>query len=188
VHALSCVLALSLALGPAPELPDVDDEPAASEPAAVEPAVSEPAASEVEPPAPEVAPAPVQPPPPTLEPATASEVVPASTRDRLGCRGSKSCKRMSVAGIVVGSLGLVGVGVGIGLLVNPDKVDPDMPINITSTHPPGLVSVTICSGFVLTSVLMLVAAHKGYYKDAQPSPKRKRGRAQLLPGGVGVQF
>lgn len=212
MHALASILALSLVIGPAPvETPPVDNAaptetdasldapddaapegeqpagevapaevaPADVAPAEVAPAEPEPVEPHVqpaEPPAPAVAIAPTEATTPAPEPAPAR-------RDRLGCDGSKSCRRMSIAGIVVGSLGLIGVGVGAGLLAKPDEVVAELPIFVTSTHPPGLVSVTICSGLVLTSVLMVVAAHKGY---------KQRGLARVRPhmsgSGVGLQF
>ena len=85
---------------------------------------------------------------------------------------------MSSAGIVVGSLGLIAIGTGIGLLVNRDEVLPDNPIFVHTTHPPGLVAVTIGTGVVLTSALMLGAAHKGYKKANETS------RVQLGPTGL----
>jgi hypothetical protein len=86
---------------------------------------------------------------------------------------------MSIAGIVVGSLGLVAIGAGIGLLVNPDEVLPDQPIYVNTTHPPGLVAVTIGTGVVLTSALMLGAAHKGYKNQPDQS-----ARVQVGPTGL----
>ena len=86
---------------------------------------------------------------------------------------------MSIAGIVVGSLGLIAVGAGIGLLVRPDEVVPEQPIFVNTTHPPGLVAVTIGTGVVLTSALMLGAAHKGYKQ--QPN---ETARVQLGPTGL----
>ena len=204
MHALASILALSLVIGPAPvETPPVDAAPTEAD---ASPDAAEGAAPEAEQPAGDVAPAeaapaeaapaeaapaephvePAEPPAPAVAsgsaPGLAPEPAPAR-RDRLGCDGSKSCRRMSIAGIVVGSLGLIGVGVGAGLLAKPDEVVAELPIFVTSTHPPGLVSVTICSGLVLTSVLMLVAAHKGY---------KQRGLARVRPhmsgSGVGLRF
>ncbi|HVI01779.1 MAG TPA: hypothetical protein VM869_23855, partial [Enhygromyxa sp.] len=120
-----------------------------------------------------------EPPPPTIE---APEVEPAAApvvRDKLGCHGSKSCRRMTVAGMVVGTLGLAAVGTGIGLRVNKDEVIPESPTFVTSTHPAGVVTLTIGVGVTLTAVLMLVAAHRGYKKRDQ-----KQARVAPAPGGL----
>jgi ABC-type cobalamin transport system permease subunit len=86
---------------------------------------------------------------------------------------------MSIAGIVVGSLGLIAVGAGIGLLVNPDEVVAEQPIFVNTTHPPGLVAVTIGSGVALTAALMLGAAHKGY---------KTHSTARVRVGPTGLRF
>lgn len=208
MHAIAIALIASLTLGPAtaepgtdapdvdttaeaePEseaeaapgetLPDVTDEPAADSDPEVAADDEAPDDSEPAPDAADDEASSEEPPAPSVEPEPEPEPVPV-TRDRLGCDGSKSCRRMTVAGIVVGSLGLVGVGVGIGLLVNDDRVVPEQPIYVNSTHPPGLVAVTICSGLALTSVLMLVAAHKGYKEDDRSA---SRTRVRVSAGGL----
>jgi hypothetical protein len=144
---------------------------------------------EVEPePEPEVEPEPEpepEPPPPGEDPgflahsSTQGQLPAPTKRDRLGCDGSKPCRRMTIAGIVVGSLGLVGVGTGIGLLLNDDQVIPESPIHVTSTHPPGLVTLTISAGVTLTSVLMLIAAHRGYKERGL-----SQARVRVVPGGL----
>ena len=60
-----------------------------------------------------------------------------------------------------------------------DQIVPEQPIYITSTHPAGLVTLTVAAGVTLTSVLMLVAAHKGY-KD-RPD---EQARVRLTPSGL----
>jgi hypothetical protein len=82
-------------------------------------------------------------------------------KDRLGCEHSKSCRQLTITGTVLGSLGLAAVASGIGLLVKPDEVIEDEPAFVTSTHPPGLIATTLGTGVVITSVLMLIAAHRG---------------------------
>lgn len=191
---LVIALAASLVLGPAPvdasttdaptadeleakssstPLPDVDDAPAEPEPEpeqAVE-AEPDPEARAAEPPAPTISEAPeVSVPPPTVE------------RDRLGCDGSPSCQRMTVVGIVVGTLGLAAVGTGVGLLVKEDEVIPESPTFITSTRPAGVVTVTLGAGVTLTAVLMLVASHRGY--------KQRKAHAHIAPApnGLGLRF
>jgi hypothetical protein len=166
---------------PAPEpLPDLAPEPEPAPDAESEPPIE---------PAPEPAPEPE--PSPTAEPippagdeqalAASTSSTPPARRDRLGCDGSRSCRRMSAAGIVVGSLGLIAVGAGVGLLVRPDEVVPEQPIFVNSTHAPGLVAVTIGTGVVLTSALMLGAAHKGYKQRPDES-------ARVRVGPTGLRF
>jgi hypothetical protein len=152
-------------------LPDVAPEP--------EP-IAEPTPEPIAEPEPEPTPEPT---PPAgdvkaLAESTPTPATPAK-RDRLGCDGSRSCRRMSIAGILVGSVGLATIGVGIGLLVRPDQVLPDQPIYVHTTHPPGLVAVTIGTGVVLTSALMLGAAHKGYKQRPNET-----ARVQLGPTGL----
>lgn len=191
---LVIALAASLVLGPAPvdasttaapapgevapessdtPLPDVDDTPGE-----VEPEVIPEQAPEAEPAPEQQAP---EPPPPTVsEPPAAPP--PTVERDRLGCDGSPSCQRMTIVGIVVGTLGLAAVGTGIGLLVNEDEVIPESPTFVTSTRPAGVVTVTIGAGVTLTSVLMLVASHRGY--------KQRKAQARIAPApnGLGLRF
>jgi outer membrane biosynthesis protein TonB len=193
---LVIALAASLVLGPppvdasttdapalgevAPEssatpLPDVDDPPGE-----VEPEVAPEQAPEAEPAAEEQA---AEPPPPSVtEPPDAPVPAPTVERDRLGCDGSPSCQRMTIVGIVVGTLGLAAVGTGIGLLVNEDEVIPESPTFVTSTRPAGVVTVTIGAGVTLTAVLMLVASHRGY--------KQRKAQARIAPAanGLGLRF
>jgi hypothetical protein len=208
VHAIAIALTLSLssaspmpvtaALVSPPETKPTAPEAEAPTPA-VEPSQPEPLPDLVPDPepAPETEPSPVPeptpavettPPPEPIPPAGDEQVLAASTsdtpppaRDRLGCDGSRSCRRMSIAGIVVGSLGLVAVGAGIGMLVRPDEVLPEQPIFVSSTHPPGLVAVTIGTGVVLTAALMLGAAHKGYKQRPDES-------ARVRVGPTGLRF
>ncbi|KIG13809.1 hypothetical protein DB30_07522 [Enhygromyxa salina] len=171
---------------PAPvEAPESSEGAPAAEPTGEPPGAPEPEPEpEPEPPTP-TEPEP-EPPTPTEQPATvttssappAADPAPPIIRDRLGCDGSKRCRKMTVAGIVVGALGVSGVGVGIGLLVNRDQVVPETPVFVTSTRPAGLVLLTVSSGVAFTAVLMLVAAHKGY-KD-----RPERARIQLTPTGL----
>jgi hypothetical protein len=196
-------IALTLSLSPAsPVELSFAPQPQATTPEAE--TTAEPAESSADPeplpdlapepePAPETEPAPepAPEPEPTPEPlptgdeqalaASTSDTPAPARRDRLGCAGSRSCRRMSIAGIVVGSLGLVAVGVGVGLLVNPDEVVPEQPIYVNTTRPPGLVAVTIGTGVVLTSALMLGAAHKGY-------KKRPNASARVQVGPTGLRF
>jgi hypothetical protein len=203
VHAIAIALTLSLSsaslssvqaeLSTAPEAETTAPEIEAP----VDPAEPEPLPDIAPEPEPSPEPEPAIEPTPEPEPAPTAEAVPpagddgalaASTesppparRDRLGCDGSRSCRRMSVAGIVVGSLGLIAVGSGVGLLVRPDEVLPEQPIFVNSTHPPGLVAVTIGTGVVLTAALMLGAAHKGY-------KQRPNESARVRVGPTGLRF
>lgn len=203
MHAIALALAVSLGLGPAATevspTPEVAPEPAseAEAPAqAVSPESAEPAepvapsgAEAPEPeaaPEPEVAPAP-EPPASDPEALVAStteaqqpvEPAPPVVHDRLGCDDSKRCRRMTIAGIVVGTLGFGGVGAGIGLLINRDQVVPETPVFVISTRPAGLVMLTVSSGVAFTAVLMLVAAHKGYKQRPDD-----QARIRLTPTGL----
>jgi hypothetical protein len=193
VHAIAIALSLSLSLSSATgfEPPGADTGAPEAE-ATPEPEPLPDIAPETEPspePVPEPEPTPEPAPPEPVPPAGDEQALAASTsiapaparRDRLGCDGSRSCRRMSIAGIVVGSLGLITVGAGIGLLVNPDEVVPEQPIFVNTTHPPGLVAVTIGTGVVLTAALMLGAAHKGYKNQPDQS-------ARVRVGPTGLQF
>lgn len=194
MHAIAIALTLSLSLGTVELSAAPEADPAEAEAAPVEAPAPEPLpdiAPDPEPlPAPETQPEPepapaAQPVPPASDDralAASTSDTPAPTRrDRLGCDGSRSCRNMSIAGIVVGSLGLIAIGSGIGLLVRPDQVVPEQPIFVNSTHPPGLVAVTIGTGVVLTSALMLGAAHKGY-------KKRPNESARVQVGPTGLRF
>ena len=127
-------------------------------------------------PTPETAP---EPPPPSDDQALAASIEESPKRDRLGCNGSKQCRNMSIVGIVVGTLGLTATGVGIGLLVNRDEVVPESPTLVRTTHPPGLIAVTIGTGVIVTAALMLGAAHKGYKPQSG-----KSARVQFGPTGL----
>ncbi|MFO7565719.1 MAG: hypothetical protein R6X02_23960 [Enhygromyxa sp.] len=205
---LAIALAASLVIGPAPvdtevevpiedqarlSLPDVDDPPEGeAEVEVVEAEATETEAeteTEVETETKfetkvETEPTP-DPPPPGLE---APAEQPPVTRDRLGCEQSKSCRRMTVAGIVVGTFGLAAVGTGIGLLVKRDEVIPESPTFVTSTRPAGVVIVTLGAGVTLTAVLMLVAAHRGYKqreRQAKAPPSKRAGqRVELIGNGL----
>jgi hypothetical protein len=178
VQLLAIAIAASLVIGPAPI--DAETEPPAQDDAgSLLPDVEDPSGaedeseSEVEA-APEPEPIPEPPPPVVEQPVEQPPVV----RDRLGCDRSKSCRRMTVAGIVVGTVGLAALGTGIGLLVKPDEVIPESPTFVKSTRPPGVVTVTIGAGVTLTAVLMLVAAHRGY------KPRERQARVELLGNGL----
>lgn len=193
MHLLASVLACALALGPAPE---VEAETGAPAPAEAEPEPSEEAPElpdlapetvdepepEIEPepePQPEVKP---EPPAPTIEETSESDPDTAEVllvEDNLRCGGSSTCYRMTVTGIVLGSLGLVGVGTGAGLLARPDVINPELPIYMTSSRPAGLVTLTVSAGVTVTAILMIVAARKGY---------KQRGVARIEPIPGGLRF
>jgi hypothetical protein len=68
---------------------------------------------------------------------------------------------LTITGTVLGSLGLVAIGTGVALFVRDDEVLADEPAYAKSTKPPGLVALTLGSGVVVTSILMLFASHRG---------------------------
>lgn len=179
--------------GPAVQLPDVEDDPSDAT-ATVDAAPSE---SESETPEPEPASETTEPETPEPEPEPASETVepepesdPAAEEAGMAAPDvfipppklyafacpSKPCRNMTVAGIVLGSLALVGVGTGAGLMVRPNRVLEDQPTLVHSTRPAGLVTVTISSALTVTAVLMIIAARKGYAQQT--------ARVQLTPTGL----
>jgi hypothetical protein len=74
------------------------------------------------------------------------------------CMQDRRCRGMRIAGIAVGIVGLAAVGTGIGLIARDDRVLADSPAFVSSTRPPGLVTLTIGVGVSLTAVLVLVAS------------------------------
>lgn len=126
------------------------------------PGVDDAPGEEVPGPAPAPAPAPAAPKPEGPATAPAPAAAEPLGKDRLGCDHSKSCRQLTVTGTVLGSLGVISVAAGIGLFVRDDVVLDDEPAYATSTKPPGLIALTLGSGIVITSVLMLIAAHRGY--------------------------
>lgn len=202
MQAQAIALAASLVFGPAPadsgavaapttadaepretSLPDVDDSPEGeAEPALTEVEAEQPVEPE-QAPEPEPEPKP-EPPAPNVEQTDAAPPPISVERDRLGCDGSPSCQRMTVVGIVVGTLGLAALGTGVGLLVRKDQVVPDSPTFVHSTRPAGIVTVTLGAGVTLTAVLMLVASHRGYKQARAVKPGRKQARVELMPNGL----
>jgi hypothetical protein len=185
VQLLAIALAASLVFGPAPADSSAVEAPSEVEPEPATPlpdVVDEPPEGDVAP-EPELEPEPEpEPPPPSAEPAEQTLPAPAPVvRDKLGCDGSKSCRRMTVAGIVVGTLGLATVGTGIGLRVKQDEVIPETPTFVTSTRPAGVVALTIGAGVTLTAALMLVAAHRGY-------KQRSEQARRIAPAPNGLRF
>lgn len=162
-----------------PDLGDPSDEPVEgpSEPSPAESVDRTDASPTVDPPAPSVEPSPAATPEP-IPPTAASP-----DKGTLGCYGAKPCVRMTIAGIVTGSLGLAAVGTGIGLLVRPDQVIPERPAFVDSTRPAGIVTLTVGVGVTLASVLMLVAARRGYI-----GKRDKQARAHVEFTGTGLRF
>jgi hypothetical protein len=141
IAALSCA---SLLAEPLP-LPRDEFEPVPI--TAVERPVAPPPAVE-----PGVAPPIPAPPPPVIIQPAASPQPPAR------CMADRRCRGMRIAGIAVGVVGLAAVGTGVGLVARNDRVVEDAPAFVTSTRPPGLVTLTIGVGVTLTAVLVLVAS------------------------------
>ncbi|MCA9685678.1 MAG: hypothetical protein KC457_26105 [Myxococcales bacterium] len=123
-------------------------------------------------------PAPEPQPTEDLEPAPTEDLEPAP-RDRLGCT-VVSCRRMAIAGISVGALSLTALGVGIGLRARPNQLIRTAPSTIRSTHPVGVLLITVSSAVVITSGLMLAAAYQG---DPGRGRKRRSARIEPIPGG-----
>jgi hypothetical protein len=101
-------------------------------------------------------------PPPVVEPPVVEPPViiqPAvSPEPPARCMADRRCRGMRIAGSVVGVVGLAAIGTGVGLVARNDRVIADAPAFVTSTRPPGLVTLTIGVGVTLTAVLVLVAS------------------------------
>jgi len=123
----------------------------------------------------------VEPPPPIVvesivEPIVEPAIVEAPpTR----CIADRRCRAMRISGISVGVLGLAAIGTGVGLVLAPDRVLAATPAYVTSTRPPGLVTLTLGVGVTLTAVLVLVASRS--------SSRDREGRHARLDG-LGLHF
>lgn len=104
---------------------------------------------------------------------------PSRTRAPLGCRGQKTCLRLTIGSIGVSTLGIAGIATGSALLLRPDRVDLEQPIFVTSTRQAGLVTVMLGVGVTLTAVLMFIAARR----NLAPAQRSAR-RVELTPAGL----
>ena len=95
------------------------------------------------------------------------------------CIADRRCRAMRISGISVGVLGLAAIGTGVGLVLAPDRVLAATPAYVTSTRPPGLVTLTLGVGVTLTAVLVLVASRSG--------SRDREGRHARLDG-LGLHF
>ena len=95
------------------------------------------------------------------------------------CIADRRCRAMRISGISVGVLGLAAIGTGVGLVLAPDRVLVATPAYVTSTRPPGLVTLTLGVGVTLTAVLVLVASRSG--------SRDREGRHARLDG-LGLHF
>ena len=120
----------------------------------------------------------VEPPPPIVEPIEIVEPPPIEAPPTR-CIADRRCRAMRISGISVGVLGLAAIGTGVGLVLAPDRVLVDTPAYVTSTRPPGLVTLTLGVGVTLTAVLVLVASRS--------SSRDREGRRARLDG-LGLHF
>lgn len=175
-------LAVALTASPPARSADVDppapessvDEPATSEPT-TEPAPSPgtPAAGE-SPSTPEARPGPRR-----TEEADVDRGAPPR------CREAPRCVRLTAIGTSFGVLGLGAAVTGAVLLARPDQPLDDDPTKVRSTRPVGTVLVALGAGVLVSSVVMLVAAHRGRNDRATSSKTRSaRARPTAIPGGV----
>ena len=123
----------------------------------------------------------VEPPPPiVVESIVESIVEPAIVEaPPTRCIADRRCRAMRISGISVGVLGLAAIGTGVGLVLAPDRVLAATPAYVTSTRPPGLVTLTLGVGVTLTAVLVLVASRS--------SSRDREGRHARLDG-LGLHF
>lgn len=120
----------------------------------------------------------VEPPPPIVEPIEIVEPPPIEAPPTR-CIADRRCRAMRISGISVGVLGLAAIGTGVGLVLAPDRVLAATPAYVTSTRPPGLVTLTLGVGVTLTAVLVLVASRS--------SSRDREGRHARLDG-LGLHF
>jgi hypothetical protein len=118
---------------------------------------------------------PVEPlPAPAVEPVPEPIVIlpaPLVPEPPVRCVADRRCRGMRIAGITIGLIGLAAVGTGVGLVTRKDRVIAETPAFVTSTRPPGLVSLTIGVGVTLTAVLVLVAS-----RSATRAPSSRAAR------------
>jgi hypothetical protein len=156
---VSVALALSIVWAPPPA------DPRAIAPEANMPDMSEPASAS--PPAPSVEEPPQgesreDPEAPTKT--TSEDVGAAPGKDaRKGCfRTRGQCRRLSIMGIVFAGIGTAAVATGIGLMQMPNEAIADEPAYELSYEPPGVVSIGMGIGVLVTGVLMIIAGQRAY--------------------------
>lgn len=105
------------------------------------------------------------PPLPTVVPSAGPASAPPSQPDRQrarrpgwGCEESpKECRAISIAGIVLTTLGVAAIGTGAGLLAKPNQSIPGEPAFERAYRPAGGVAITAGAVVTLGGILMLVS-------------------------------
>lgn len=88
------------------------------------------------------------------------------------CASSPRCVRLTAVGSSFGVAGLGAVVTGSVLLSRPDEPLPDDPTTVRSTKPVGTVLVALGAGVLVSSIVMLVAAHRGRKNRSSPTTSR----------------
>lgn len=190
----AAVLALAFALAPAQATPSPSvEDPRAITDAARDPKIvgarkdgpAEPATPSPTPRAP--APAPASASAPASAPAPASpsaspsnpraDVDPAPTDARcLPARGK--CRRATIPGIALATVGTAALGAGIAMRLVPDYPDADSAVYDRSLHPPGVVLIAVGATVLVTGIAAIVTGQV-LHRRAQ----REAARVRPVPGG-----
>jgi hypothetical protein len=153
---VSVALALSL-LGPPPSADPRAIAPEANIPDMPEPVEAAPSPEEPVPS--ESAEGPESPRKPTAE-----DALGAARKDAgKSCfRTRGQCRRLSIMGIIFASIGTAAVATGIGLLQMPNEAIADEPAYELSYEPPGVVSIGMGIGVLVTGALMIIAGQRAH--------------------------
>lgn len=161
---VSTVLALSVAMAPAPT-----EDPRAIASEAADPGLVATDAAVPIGEAPDRAAAP--PPQPEPEPAPLAAVPTTKGKSCFHERGQ--CRQLSILGIVFGTVGLASIGTGIGLLQKPNESIDDEPAYEISYEPPGVVAIGMGIGVLVTGILMIVAGQRAHKLGLDASARRR---------------
>ncbi|MEZ4448057.1 MAG: hypothetical protein R3B09_01175 [Nannocystaceae bacterium] len=82
------------------------------------------------------------------------------------------------AGVGLTIVGVLAAGTGLGLTLNPSRVDPDMPLHRIETQTPGVAILSAGAAVLITGVVLLVLDRPG---------RRHRRQATALDQGRRVQ-
>jgi len=77
-------------------------------------------------------------------------------------------------GIIFASIGTAAVATGIGLLQMPNEAIPDEPAYELSYEPPGVVSIGMGIGVLVTGALMIIAGQRAHKLGLDAKQVRRR--------------
>jgi hypothetical protein len=193
----AAVLALAFALAPAQATPSPSvEDPRAITDAARDPKIvgarkirpAEPATPSPTPrasasahapasaPASASAPAPASPSPSASPSTPRADVEPAPTDARcLPARGK--CRRATIPGIALATVGTAALGAGIAMRLVPDYPDADSAVHDRSLHPPGVVLIAVGATVLVTGVAAIVTGQVLHRRA------RRAAAMRAIPGG-----